>query len=165
MPFELPDNLHPNCAKLAWLLGTWAGNGEGDYPTIEPFRFGQECIFTHDGRPFFHYMSRAWIVDENGEKVRDAAIETGFLRCVDTEGTVELLLSHNTGITELYHGKVDGARIELTTDAVLRTQTAKEYVAGQRLYGLVEGDLWFAMDMAAMGQDLQPHLWGKLLRR
>ena len=63
MPFELPDNLHPDCAPIAWLLGTWRGNGHGDYPTIEPFQFGQEVIFTHDGRPFFHYMSRAWIVE------------------------------------------------------------------------------------------------------
>ena len=81
MPFELPDNLHPDCGPVAWLLGTWRGSGHGDYPTIEPYEFGQELIFTHDGRPFFHYMSRAWITDANGEKVRDAAIETGFLRC------------------------------------------------------------------------------------
>ena len=81
MPFELPENLHPDCGPVAWLLGTWRGNGHGDYPTIEQFQFGQELIFTHDGRPFFHYMARAWIVDDEGEKVRDAAIETGFLRC------------------------------------------------------------------------------------
>ena len=100
MPFELPDNLHPDCAPIAWLLGTWQGNGHGDYPTIEAFQFGQECIFTHDGRPFFHYMSRAWIVDEQGEKVRDAAIETGFLR-PKADGTLEWLLTHNTGFAEV----------------------------------------------------------------
>ena len=92
MPFELPDNLHPDCAPVAWLLGTWQGNGHGDYPTIEPYQFGQELIFTHDGRPFFHYLARAWIVDEDGEKVRDAALETGFLRC-RPEGKLELLLA------------------------------------------------------------------------
>src|SRR5680860_1663790 len=80
MPFELPDNLHPDCVPVAWLLGTWYGNGRGEYPTIDAFQFGQECIFTHDGRSFLHYMSRAWIVDAEGNKMRDAAIETGFLR-------------------------------------------------------------------------------------
>ncbi len=164
MPFELPSDLHPDCAPVAWLLGTWAGNGEGDYPTIEPFRFGQEAIFAHDGRPFFHYLSRAWIVDERGAKVRDAALESGFLRS-KADGTVELMLSHNTGIVEIYYGHAEGGRMELATDAVVRTATAKEYVAGQRLYGLVDGDLWFAYDMAAVGQDLQPHLWGRLVRR
>ena len=120
MPFELPDNLHPDCAPIAWLLGTWQGNGHGDYPTIDAFQFGQECIFTHDGRPFFHYMSRAWIVDEQGEKVRDAAIETGFLR-PKADGTLEWLLTHNTGFAEVYYGTAEGAKIEISTDAVVRT--------------------------------------------
>lgn len=164
MPFELPDNLHPECAKVAWLLGTWRGNGHGDYPTIDGFQFAQECIFTHDGRPFFHYLSRTFIVDEQGEKVRDAAIETGFLR-PKADGSVELLLTHPTGFVEIYVGEAEGAKIELTTDAVVRTASAKEYTAGHRMYGLVEGDLLWAYDMAAMGQELQPHLWGRLVRQ
>jgi hypothetical protein len=164
MPFEIPDDLHPDCAKVAWLLGTWAGNGHGQYPTIEPFEFGQELVFSQDGRAFFHYMSRAWIVDENGEKVRDAAIESGFLRC-RPDDSVELLLSHSTGFVELWYGRVEGARVELATDAVVRSGSAKEYTAGQRLYGLVQGDLYWTFDMAAMGQQLSNHLAARLLRR
>lgn len=164
MPFEIPQNLHPDCAPVAWLLGTWQGNGHGDYPTIEKFQFGQECIFTHDGRPFFHYMSRSWIVDDKGEKVRDAAIETGFFRS-RADGSLEVVLTHNTGFIEIWYGKAEGAKIEIATDAVGRTETAKEVTAGQRLYGLVEGDLLWAFDMAAMGQKLQPHLWGRLVRQ
>jgi hypothetical protein len=163
MPFELPDNLHPNCGPVAWLLGTWRGNGHVDYPTIEKAEFGQELIFTHDGRPFFHYMSRAWIVDEQGEKVRDAAIETGFLRCPEP-GTIEFLLTHNTGFVEVWHGTADDGKLDLATDAVVRTETAKEVTAGKRLYGNVEGDLLYAYDMAAVGQPLQPHLWARLKR-
>ena len=163
MPFEIPQNIHPNVAPFAWLLGSWEGGGDGDYPTIEKFRFGQEVLFQQDGRPFMHYMARAWVLDDDGNKVRDAAQETGFLRCQE-DGQVEMLLSHNTGFSELLLGKVDGAKLELATDAVVRSETAKEVTAGHRLYGLVEGDLWFAFDMAAVGQELQPHLWGKLVR-
>ena len=163
MPFEIPDNIHPHCAPLAWLLGAWRGNGEGDYPTIEKFGWGQELLFQQDGRPFFHYMARGWVVDADGTKVRDAQQETGFLRCHEG-GEVELLLTHNTGISELWLGKVDGPRLQLTTDAVMRTATAQEVTGGQRMYGLVEGDLWYAYDMAAVGQPLQPHLWGKHVR-
>ena len=164
MPFELPQNLHPDCAPIAWLLGTWRGNGHGDYPTIEPFQFGQECIFTHDGRPFFHYMSRSWQVDEQGEKVAERAIETGFIRC-RADGNLEWLLTHNTGFAEVWYGTAEGAKIEITTDAVVRTETAKEYTGGKRLYGNVEGDLLYAYDMAAVGQSLQPHLWARLVRQ
>ncbi|MCD4526914.1 FABP family protein [Nocardioides sp. cx-173] len=164
MAFELPDNLHPQCGPVAWLLGTWAGNGHGAYPTIEPFQFGQELIFTHDGRPFLHYFSRSWIIDESGEKVRDAALETGFLRC-QPDGQMELLLTHNTGFVEVYYGAAEGGKVEVSTDAVVRTHTAKEYVGGHRLYGNVEGDLLYAFDMAAMGQALQPHTWARLQRR
>jgi hypothetical protein len=164
MPFELPDNLHPDCAPIAWLLGTWRGNGHGDYPTIEAFQFGQEVIFTHDGRPFFHYMSRSWVVDEQGNKVRDGAIETGFFRA-KADGSLEVVMTHHTGFVEIWYGQAEGAKVEITTDAVVRTQTAKEYTGGHRLYGLVEGDLLWAFDMQAMGQKLQPHLWGRLVRQ
>jgi hypothetical protein len=164
MTFEIPQNLHPECAPIAWLLGTWQGNGHGDYPTIEPFQFGQEVIFTHDGRPFFHYMSRAWIVDAEGGKVRDAAIETGFFRA-KPEGNLEVVLTHNTGFVEIWYGHAEGAKVEIATDVVGRTETAKEVTAGHRLYGLVEGELMWTYDMAAVGQKLQPHLWGRLVRQ
>ena len=163
MPFELPADLHPDCAPVAWLLGTWRGNGHGDYPTIQPYEFGQELIFTHDGRPFFHYMARAWIVDAAGELVRNAAIETGFLRC-RPEGSMELVLAHNTGFAEIWYGEATGGKLELATDAIARTGSAKEVTAGHRLYGNVEGDLLYAYDMAAVGQPLQPHLWARLQR-
>ena len=164
MPFEIPDNLHPDCGPIAWLLGTWAGNGHGDYPTIEKFEFGQELIFTHDGRPFFQYLSRAWIVDEAGEKVRDAALETGFVRALP-EGKIEVVLAHQTGFVEVWYGEAENGRLEMATDAVARTETAKDYTAGHRMYGMVDGDLLWAFDMAAVGQKLQPHLWGRLVRQ
>ena len=159
-----PTTSTPTARRWRGCSAPWQGNGHGDYPTIDPYQFGQELIFAHDGRPFFHYLSRAWIVDEDGEKVRDAALETGFLRC-RPEGKLELLLAHNTGFVETWYGEAEPAKFELVTDAVVRTESAKEYVAGKRLYGLVEGDLLYAYDMAAMGQALQPHTWARLQRQ
>ncbi len=164
MPFELPDNLHPDCAPVAWLLGTWQGNGHGDYPTIEPFQFGQELIFTHDGRPFFHYFSRAWIVDENGEKVRDAALETGFLRC-RPEGKLELLLAHNTGFVEIWYGEAEPAQVRAGDRRRGPHRVGQGVRRRQAALRQVEGDLLYAYDMAAMGQALQPHTWARLQRQ
>jgi len=42
--------------------------------------------------------------------------------------------------------------------------SAKIVTAGSRLYGLVEGELFFAYDMAAEGRIMQPHLWSTLPR-
>jgi hypothetical protein len=165
MPFEIPENIHELCAPLAWIIGSWHGNGHGDYPTIEGFQFGQETVFQQDGRPFIHYFSRAWIVDDNGDLVRNAAQETGFLR-PQADRTVEVVMAHNTGFVEVWHGEIhpDQPRFEMATDTVARTATAKAYTGGKRLYGYVDGDLLYAYDMAAMGQELQPHTWARLQR-
>ena len=96
--------------------------------------------------------------------LRDGAIETGFLRS-KADGSFEFLLTHHTGFAEIYYGKAEGAKLEMTTDAVARTATAKEYVGGHRMYGLVDGDLLWAFDMAAVAQELQPHLWARLVRQ
>ena len=77
---------------------------------------------------------------------------------------VEVSLVHPTGVTELYLGRVKGPRVDLATDAVLRTESAKEYSAATRLYGLVEGDLLWAWDIAALGQELKTHASGRLRR-
>jgi hypothetical protein len=166
VPFEIPQNIHPNCAPLAWLIGTWAGNGHGEYPGIDSFQFGQEILFQQDGRPFIHYMSRSWIVDEQGNHVREAAQETGFLR-PQADGTLEVVLTHNLGYAEIWHGELhaEQPRFEIVTDAVARTATAKEYTGGKRLYGYVNGDLLDAFDMAAMGHELQPHTHAQLKRQ
>jgi hypothetical protein len=163
MPFQLPSDLHPDLVPIAFLLGHWQGNGHGDYPTIEKFEFRQEVGFTHDGRPFLHYLSRTWLIDADGNDVRPLAIETGFFR-PKPAGVLEVMLAHPTGFVEIYSGRVEGAKIEMATDAVVRTETAKEYTAGQRLYGLVEGDLLWTYDMAAVEQSLQSHIWARLKR-
>ena len=44
-----------------------------------------------------------------------------------------------------------------------RAETAKEVTALHRLYGIVEDtDLAYAIDLAAVGQPLQPHLSARL---
>ncbi len=52
----------------------------------------------------------------------------------------------------------------MATDAVMRTATAKEVTAGHRLFGIVEGALMYAQEMAAVGHGMGPHLSARLLR-
>jgi hypothetical protein len=186
--FELDPDLPPPLIPLAWMIGRWAGAGVIGYPTIEEVRFGQEVEFSHDGRPFLTYRSSTWLLDDDGNQVRPLASEQGYWRPVaaqtghadlpeedevaeatagDEGGPateLEVLLAHPTGYVEIYLGTVRGPRIDLATDLVARTATAKEYTAATRLYGLVESDLLWAMDMAAVGQPLQSHASARLKR-
>lgn len=163
MAFELDPTMHPDLAPLAWLIGRWEGAGVVGYPTIESANFGQEIEVTHDGRPFLTWRSRAWILDASGEVVRPAAVEHGFWRPLP-DGEVELLLTHPTGIVEMYAGRTEPAKIEVRTDGVMRSPAAKEYTAAHRLYGLVNSNLMWVMDMAAVGQPLTSHLSAELKR-
>ncbi|MBE1486712.1 FABP family protein [Plantactinospora soyae] len=163
-----PD-LHPALLGLLPYVGLWRGRGRGGFPTIEDFDYAQEIRISHDGRPFLHYESRAWLLDEEGQPIRPAGREVGWWRPVlkdDGSATdeLEVMLAVPTGIMELHLGKVTGTRVEIVTDAVLRTSTAKEVTAGHRLYGIVEGALLYAQDMAALGHPLSPHLSARLIR-
>lgn len=152
---------HPAIAPLSYLLGRWEGAGVVGYPTIESANFGQELSFSHNGKPFLIYSSRTWLIEADGTIGRPLAMEVGFWR-PQPENGLEVLLSHPTGISEIYLGVISGTKIEMATDAVFRTSTAKEVTAGKRLYGLVGADLAYAFDMAAVGQPLQPHLSAQL---
>lgn len=161
---EIPSDLHPDCVPVAWLLGRWEGAGVGDYPTIEAFQFGQEVEFTYvPGKAFLSYTSRSWILGADGNLAAPAARETGYWR-PRPDGEIEVLLSHPTGFVEVYIGKIEPAKIELATRGVLKTETAKDYRTGHRLYGLVEGRLMYVYEMAAMGHELLPHLSAELQR-
>ncbi len=164
---EVPEALRP----LSWLIGTWVGVGEGRYPTVEPFVFAQEAVFATDGRPFLSYLSRTWLLDDDGDRVRPLGTESGFWRPRPDNG-IEVLLAHPTGYSEVWVGslevtgivdaRITGARAVLRTDVVARTDSAKEYAGGERMYGLVDGNLLWTFDMAAVGQPMSNHLAIKL---
>jgi hypothetical protein len=170
VPVDLPEPLRP----WAWLLGQWVGVGTVQYPTIEDAQFGQEVSFTTDGRPFLAYHSRSWLLDAEGERVRPLAMESGFWR-PRPDNEVEVTLAHPTGYAEIWLGtlevtamedaRITGARVTLRSDVVARTDSAKDYSGGERLYGLVDGMLLWAFDMAAVGQPLGNHLAAKLFPR
>lgn len=159
-------SLHDDCLPLLPLVGVWRGEGEVVYPTIDgPYRFGQQMVFSHDGRPFLRYESRAWLLDADGAVLRPAARESGWWR-PRPDDTIELLLVHATGIAELYYGQPrNQTSWELTTDTVVRTASAKDVTSAQRLYGIVDGgDLAYVEERAMVGQPLQPHTSARLQR-
>ena len=181
---QLDPGTPPGLVPLAWLLDTWQGVGVGGSPGGGEFRFGQEVAVAHafdaasaagqarhwDGAPpYLTYRSRTWLLDDAGEQVRPLVEETGYWRPgqVPAGGgpvPLELLLVHPAGYLELWAGTATGPRIDLTTDVVARSPLARDYTAGTRMYGLVQGDLLWVMDMAAAGEPLASHVSARLRR-
>ena len=154
--------LHPSLEHLSILVGEWQGLGVVGYPTITEARSEQEISFSHDGRPFLAYLSKTWLLDADGTRIKPSGTEAGFWRPGKNPRDVEVMLAHPTGIVEIYVGEVVFNKIELTSEVVARTETSKDVKGLSRLYGLVEGDLAYAVDLAAMGQKLQSHLSARL---
>jgi len=163
MAFEIPSGLHPDLMGVAWLLGRWEGVGKGTYPGTADFEFGQQIDFAQNGSNYLHYLSQTFEMGEDGKAIRPLSMETGFWR-PQGDGSIEVVMCHPSGYAEIWYGKISGAKIELATDAVVRTVSADDYSAGQRLYGNVEGDLLWTFDKAALGQPLQTNLWARLKR-
>lgn len=137
---------------------------------MESFQYGQEITFVADGRPALGYVSHTWWADEprdGREPGSPLAAETGFWRVQppDERGhpIVEVTLAHPFGIAEIYVGTVVGTRVDLDSNVLIRTATAREVTRSVRLYGIIEGgDLAYAIDMEAEGKRMQSHLSARL---
>ena len=110
----------------------------------------------------YDFTDNAWKSTMNTTTIEQALEKLGDRFSYHTE--VELLLTHPTGVVEMYYGTMEPAKIQIQTDSVVRSPSAKEYNAGSRLYGLVESQLMWVMDMAAVGQPLQSHVSAQLKR-
>mgnify|MGYP000002082665 FL=1 len=78
---------------------------------------------------------------------------------------IEAIISNSDSVSELYFGQIKGARVDIATDAVLRSPNTKDYSAGVRMFGLVEGALLWAWDMAAIGSPLKSHASARLVKK
>ena len=156
--------LHPDVQALAPLLGTWTGRGQGKYPTIEPFDYSEEVVFSHVGKPFLAYAQKTKAAADG----RPLHAETGYLR-VPQPGHVEMVLAHPNGITEIEVGTYtsDGTAIELdmSTTQIGLTPTAKEVTALGRRFRVDGDELAYSLQMGAVGQPLQHHLAAVLHRK
>lgn len=77
---------------------------------------------------------------------------------------IEVTIVHSDGVSELYLGQIRGPRIDIATDAVVRTAGAKVYAAATRMYGLVDQHLLWAWDIAALGRELGSHASARLAK-
>ena len=185
MSFVLdPEGLAPEVYPLAWLVGTWRGEGVVDYPGIDEATFTQEIVIASDGGPYLSYTStirlsprrptrralgrraaRAGLAD----RVRllahpaRAAHRPGASPTTSTRSSCSSRTRPAT--SRVYIGAVGKGRIDLVSDAIVRTASrAPTSAPAKRLYGLVNGELMWAHDIAAFGHPMQSYASGRLAR-
>lgn len=71
---------HPEVeAVVSELIGVWTGEGEGLYPTIDPFRYRETTEIVERGdHPALRFEQRTWKLTPHGEVA--SHWETGLLR-------------------------------------------------------------------------------------
>jgi hypothetical protein len=152
-------SVHADLERLAFLLGTWRGEGHGDYPSIDAFDYGEEMVFDHVGDAFLLYSQRSWLLDADRTPLH---FERGFLR--PASDRVELTLAHPLGLTEVAEGTCVGAEIDLRSTQMGRTSTG-DAVTGIARRLRVEGDtLSYTLDMEMEGVPMTFHTAAALRR-
>lgn len=154
-------NIHEAVEPLAFLLGTWVGEGAGEYPTIAPFGYREELTFTTGGKPFLASTQRTWALDDG----RPLKVEAAYWRAGASPGTVEVVLTHPTGIVEIQEGTISATSLRLRSSTIAMTSTAKQIDLLERDLDVDGDELRYAIRMAAVGVPLTHHLAGTLHRQ
>ena len=163
--------MHPDLEPLAFLLGTWRGEGTGEYPTIRSFGYGIETTFGHTGKPFLTYGHRT----RSTEDGRALHTESGYWRVLppdpatDAVARLEVVIAQPTGIAEVLLGQAmadgDGVRVSLSCDHLLLSPTAKDVRSlAWHLHWDGGDEIHERQAMAAVGRPLTHHLSATLRR-
>jgi hypothetical protein len=151
--------LNPALTPVTFLLGTWKGEGEGQFPSIKPFRYREEIRFSHNGKPFLIYTQRTESID-SGQPMH---AEAGYMRLVG-EGRVEFVIAQPIGYAEISLGRIDGRRVDVECTSVGRTPTAKPVTSISRSFWMEGETLRYELKMGLEGAAATRHLTGTFLR-
>lgn len=151
-----PGAIHPAVAPISFLLGTWRGEGEGGFPTIQSFKYGEEIKFWHSGKPVIAYTQKTWKL-ASGEPMH---AESGYWR-PKMDGSIEVIIAQSTGLAEVQKGTYDAEKkiVKLRSELVGNASKVKEIT---RVFELNGSELRYVIEMATATNDLQPHLRASL---
>ena len=153
-------DIHPHLEPVLFLVGTWRGEGRGEYATIAPFSYTEEIsLIPGPDKPFLAYTQRTRR-SGSGEPLH---AEAGYLRVVDGGG-VELVIAQPTGIVEVHIGSFPDSHALRFEGTAYTTPSARMVSATVRELW-VDGDrLEYRLAMAAVGEPLTHHLHATLRR-
>jgi hypothetical protein len=149
-----------NYSANAWLVGDGSGDQEGQERTPLVAEIG----FWRLVRPTLDGDAGPGLLPAPGTSPTRTVDDVELLRTPQGGFDIEAAIVHSDGVSELYLGQISGPRIDIATDAVVRPAQARAYSAATRMYGLVDGHLLWAWDVAALGHELAAHASARLAR-
>ncbi|MHC9046762.1 heme-binding beta-barrel domain-containing protein [Microbacterium saperdae] len=144
-----------NYSSTATLLGE---DGEQSLPLVS------EIGFWRLSRPAGDADAGPALLPPRAEAAPRTVDDVEELRGDNGSFPIEVSLAHSDGMLELYLGEIKGPRIDIASDAIVRGAGGKDYGAATRLYGLVDGHLLWAWDIAALGTPLRSHASARLAK-
>ena len=159
--FRSPDDL----ALLAPLLGTWAGQGAGEYPTIEPFGYSEEVTFGHVGKPFLSYVQTDEGPRRRTAPARRDRLHPGAVAAAGSNGCWRIRPASRRSPRATLAVTGTTVEMELRATTIGRTASAKDVTALGRWIRVADDELTYTLLMGAVGQPLQHHLAATLRRR
>lgn len=159
---------HLNYSSYTWLIPEDGKDAETATPEAETagasLPLATETGYWRLSRPLTDADPGPGLLPGSEPRAFTTADEVETLRNKTNGFDIEVSIVHPGGVMELYIGQVTAARIDLATDAVMRSHGAKEYTAATRMYGLVHGHLLWAWDIAALGQSIKSHASARLAK-
>ncbi|SEB97355.1 protein of unknown function [Paramicrobacterium humi] len=142
-----------NYSSFAWLF-----DGDDDVPLTA------ESGFWRLDRPRENGDQGPALLPGRGEQPYTTTENVESLRRADDGFPIQASIVHPDGASELYLGTITGPRIDMSTDAIMSAPGGKPFSASTRMYGLVDGHLLWAWDIAAFGQELRSHASARLAK-
>ena len=132
-------------ALVSELAGRWSGEGEGQYPTIDSFRYRETTEFTErSDHPALRFEQRAWKLTPEGEVV--SHWELGLLR-ISSDGSL-LMRDAQVGRSETLAGSWEtdghGWLMSLRSTGYAGDERV---IASTRRFRLRPDELSYEMDM------------------
>ncbi|MGO1506567.1 MAG: FABP family protein [Microbacteriaceae bacterium] len=146
---------HLNYSATGWLA---AADGQESTPLVS------ETGYWRLSRPATAADAGPALLPPAEQQTARTVDDVEQLRAASGGFPIEVSLAHSDGVLELYLGEINGPRVDIATDAIVRGAGGKDYGAASRMYGLVDGHLLWAWDIAALGADMASHASARLGR-
>ncbi|WP_026459522.1 FABP family protein [Schaalia vaccimaxillae] len=188
----IPADLPPALAPVAWMLGTWKGWGmlagqgeEADTAVVEEIRSeicgdqmrltttvytgipapGAEIDPTWDSAEGLSQIGRGELISEETLYV-SVLPGSGHLPPPGEYEPREFTATGATtdGLGVLWAGVGVGPRVQMVSDAVARSASARNITHLGRMFGLVAGELMWTQEKTLEGQEAEVEISGRLMR-